>query len=81
MSNPVKEPTHTSDTSPGANVAIAIGRLILGMFVGGFLYLGSWYVWEWNSFLLAFFTITGGLAGMFLGDRFFEWVKENWWWT
>ncbi len=63
-----------------ARVLSAIGRFVLRMFIGGFLFLGSWYVWEWNLFLFLFFTVTGGLACLILGDKFVEWVKENWWW-
>jgi len=62
-------------------VAFAVGRTILGALVGGFLFLGSSWVWEWNAYLLLFFTVTGALAALFLGNRFFEWVKDNWWWT
>ncbi len=60
-------------------VLCAIGRFVLGALIGGFLFLGSWYVWEWNLYLFGFFTIAGGLAAVIFGDRFFEFVKEHWW--
>lgn len=63
---------------PGEATALGVARFVLGAFLAGFVYLcvvGGMSRWErWEVWLLVAFLLSGGLAGLFIGDRFFGWI-------